>query len=295
MTTVDDLLGAFGIERVAFDAGTTSLRQRLGPALADHRGRIELPAYAVAVESTASGAFWHSFGAAVGTVQSWLALTTAAPVDSNRRLTATGTLIHRDDRHGAVAVQITDDRDRVVGAGVGRCVRVGRSSDALTTIDHAVTREPDTVGVPADLPAPIDPALGGKQILAAIGDGDISAGPLCELLCATVTLADGSPQLTVAPQPWMANPLGAMQGGVVTAVVAQACSLAGQLYTDAGQQYSLVDFSVNFYRSPSVDAGDLTVSTALDKLGRRIGTVSATLTGSDGARLARAVADIRYD
>lgn len=124
--------------------------------------------------------------------------------------------------------------------------------------------------------APVDPTLDGKQILAAISEDEISAGPICELMCATVTLGDGSPQLTVAPQPWMANPLGAMQGGVVTAIVAQACSLAGQLYTDPGQQYSLVDFSVNW-------------------LGRRIGTVSATMTGPDGIQLARAVADIRYD
>jgi hypothetical protein len=43
-----------------------------------------------------------------------------------------------------------------------------------------------------------------------------------------------------------------------------------------------------------VDIGEITVTTMLDKLGRRIGTVSATMTGSDDAPLARAVADIQY-
>lgn len=293
--TIDDLLSGFGIEGVDFDAGATSLRQFISPTLADHRGRIEFPAYAVTVESATSGAFWHSFGAPVGSVQSWLALTTAAAVDANQRLTATAKLIYRDNLHGSVSVHVADEGDRVVCAGVGRCVRVGRTSDALTTIDHAVTRELDTVPDPAALPPPIDPALDGKQILAAISDGAISAGPLCDLLCVTVTLDDGSPQLTVAPQPWMANPLGAMQGGVVTTIVAQACSLAGQLYTDPGQQYSLVDFSINFFRSPPVEAEDLTVITTLDKLGRRIGTVSAIMSGPDDVQLARAVADIQYD
>ena len=43
-----------------------------------------------------------------------------------------------------------------------------------------------------------------------------------------------------------------------------------------------------------MDIGEITVTTMLDKLGRRIGTVSATMTGSDDAPLARAVADIQY-
>ncbi|HZE16082.1 MAG TPA: PaaI family thioesterase [Mycobacterium sp.] len=99
---------------------------------------------------------------------------------------------------------------------------------------------------------------------------------------------------TITDRPWMANPLGAMQGGVVAAIISQACSFAGQLSAGPGQQYALVDLTASFWRSPPVDIGEITVTTMLDKLGRRIGTASATMTGPDDVPLAHAVADIQY-
>jgi acyl-coenzyme A thioesterase PaaI-like protein len=298
MTTVENLLSAFGIRSFGYRDGVMSSEQILGHAIIDHRGRIEMPAYAVMVESVTSGAFWYSFNAPVGTVQSWLSLTAAAPADVNQRLLATSLLVYRDDMYGTLTVRITDDSQHVVCAGVGRCVRVGRTSDALATIKAATAPQADELMSPArestSLPPPIDPELDGKQILAAISGGRIAAGPLCELLCATVRLTDTGVRLAVSPRPWMANPLGAMQGGVVAAIISQACSFAGQLYAGPGQQYALVDLTASFWRSPPVDIGQITVTTMLDKLGRRIGTVSAAMTGPDDVPLARAVADIQY-
>jgi len=274
-----------------------SMTQRLTRAVADHRGRVEMPAYAVMVEAVTNGIFWHSFREPVGTVQSWLSLTAGAPVEVNQRLLATSELLHRDDAHGATTVHIANDGHEVVCAGVARCVLVGRTSAALAAIKEAGPTEagdlvPETAEV-AITPPPIDPGLDGKQILSAISDGGMSAGPICQLLSATVTSSDDRIRLTVSPQPWMANPLGAMQGGVIAAIVGQACSLAGQLHTGPGQQYSLADLTVYYFRSPPVD-GALTVVTAPDRIGKRLGTVSATMTGSDGIVFARATASIRY-
>ncbi|GFG73830.1 PaaI family thioesterase [Mycobacterium botniense] len=294
MAAIDDLLSTFMISRASFDGGVMSLRQFVGPTLADHRGRIEMPAYAVMVESATSGAFWYSLGEPVGSVQSWLSLASAAPVVANQQLSAKSLLVRRDDRYGTLTVQISDERDDVVCVGVGRCVRVGRTSDALSAIDGAPSETGSAFASPTGvLPPPIDPELDGSQILAEIGKGRISPGPLCELLCATVKSDNDTTQLVVSPQQWMANPLGTMQGGVVTAIVSQACVLAGQRYTIPGQQYSLAGFNINFFRSPPVD-GELTVTTTLDKLGQRIGTLSAIMTGSNGVTFARAVADIEY-
>ena len=178
MTMVANLLSAFGIRSFGYRDGGMSSEQILEHAITDHRGRIEMSAYAVMVESVTSGAFWYSFNAPVGTVQSWLSLTAAAPA--------------------------------------------------------------------------------------------------------------------VSPRPWMANPLGAMQGGVVAAIISQACSFAGHLYAGPGQKYALGDLTASFWRSPPVDIGEIAVTTMLDKLGRRIGTVSATMTGPDDVPLARAVADIQH-
>lgn len=298
MTTMGNLLSAFAISRTRYDDGIMSAEQVVGDALTDHRGRIEIPAYAVLVESVTSGGFWYALDRPVGSVQSWLSLTAAAPAGVGQHLFATSQLVYRDDAYGALTVQLTNDGHDVVCAGLGRCVQVSRTSQALAVIKRATSPAADepVLSPPPPRPAksPIDPELDGRQILTEISVGRIAAGPLCELLGATAGLTDGGVRLTVSPQPWMANPLGAMQGGVVAAIIGQACSLAGQLQTGPRRQYALVDLTASFWRSPPIDAGDITVTTALDKLGRRIGTVSAVMAGSDGMPLARAVADVQY-
>ena len=100
--------------------------------------------------------------------------------------------------------------------------------------------------------------------------------------------------MTVSPQPWMANPLGAIQGGVMAAILGQACSFAGQLHTGPGQSYSLADLSIYFFRSPPFDQ-TVSVVTTPDRIGRRLGTVSATMTSVDGVLFARATANVRYE
>jgi uncharacterized protein (TIGR00369 family) len=297
VTTIENLLSVFAISRPRYDGGVMSAEQVLGHTVADHRGQIEIPAYAVMVESVTSGGFWYSLDAPVGSVQSWLSLTAATPAGIGQRLAATSRLIHRDNGYGALTVQIINDDRDVVCAGVGRCVQVSRGSDALAAIKDAPPPPPgERAPSPLQLqcaPSPVDPGLDGRQVLAGISEGRIAAGSLCDLLHATVSLADGQVRLIVAPQPWMANPLGAMQGGVVAAILGQACSFAGQLHTEPGQRYTLLDLTANFWRSPPVDAGDITVTTGLHKLGRRIGTVSALMVAND-VPLAHAVADIQY-
>ena len=67
--------------QTAFLVGSTrvgdtgiGLEQHLTAALVDHRGVVEMPAYAVMAESVTSGAYWYTFDEPVATVQSWLAL-----------------------------------------------------------------------------------------------------------------------------------------------------------------------------------------------------------------------------
>ncbi|EHB58340.1 thioesterase superfamily protein [Mycolicibacterium rhodesiae JS60] len=119
-------------------------------------------------------------------------------------------------------------------------------------------------------------------------------GPLCELLATTVDLLD-EPVLTVEPQQWMANPLGAIQGGVIASLIGQACSLAGQAHTGPGDRYTLADLSVYYFRSPPVDGRPLTLATSTERMGRRMGTVAATMTDAAGTDYVRAVANIAYE
>lgn len=205
-----------------------------------------MPAFAMMAESITSGTFWHSFDEPVGTVQSWLSLTAGAPVPLDHRLFATTELLHSDGQHGAVALRITNEGNDVVCGGLARCVLVGRTGDSLAEIKATMPMKTDnlvsTVVPLSILPPPIDASLDGRQILTAISEGAMSAGPLCKLLSAAVTSSDTQTRMTVSPQPWMANPLGAIQGGVIAAITGQACSFAGQLHTDPGQSYSWPTF-----------------------------------------------------
>lgn len=296
MANPKNLMAAFGVAATV-DSAAMSATQHLTRDLADHRGRAEMPAYAMVAESMSSGTFWHSFEEPVGTVQSWLSLTAGAPVKIDDRLYTTSELLHNDGAHGIVALRITNDDDDVVCAGLARCVLVGRTGASLAKIkktlpaaSHGYVRHVEPT---ATMPAPIDEALDGAGTLAAIADGTLSPGPLCELLSATVLSSDTEVRMVIAPQPWMINPLGAIQGGVMSAMLGQACSFAGQMPTAPGQAYSMADLSVYFFRSPPGD-DTVTVVSSPDRVGRRLGTVSASMRGADGDEFARATANIRF-
>jgi uncharacterized protein (TIGR00369 family) len=275
-----------------------SLVQQVHQTLVDHRGLLEMPAYAVMAESVTSGAYWYTFAEPVATVQSWLALTAGARPKVGDRLQAVSVMAHHDDAHGTATMTITNGTHEVVCSGVARAVRVGRSTEALRALDK------DAIGAPVEtLPAPpdvdtrvsaIDPEWDGRRILTAISRGDIARGPLSELLAMTVEI-DDEPVMTVDPQPWMANPLGAIQGGVIASLIGQACSLAGQAHTGPGDRYTLADLSVFYFRSPPVDGRSLTLATTTERVGRRMGTVAATMTDAAGTRYVRAVANIAYE
>ncbi len=285
-----------GFTRVS-EAGI-SLDQQVHQTLVDHRGLIEMPAYAVMAESVTSGAYWYTFAEPVAIVQSWLARTAGARPKVGDRLHGVSAMAHRDDAHGTATMTVTTGTHEVVCSGVARAVRVGRSTEALRALDKdAIATPVETLPASPDVDttvSAIDPDWDGGRILAAISSGDIARGPLCELLAMTVEIED-EPVMTVEPQPWMANPLGAMQGGVIASLIGQACSLAGQAHTGPGDRYTLADLSVYYFRSPPVDGRTLELATTTERVGRRMGTVAATMADADGTSYVRAVANIAYE
>ncbi|TDO18712.1 acyl-coenzyme A thioesterase PaaI-like protein [Mycobacterium sp. BK086] len=285
-----------GFTRVS-EAGI-SLAQDVTQTLVDHRGLLEMPAYAVMAESVTSGAYWYTFAEPVATVQSWLAMTAGARPKVGDRLQAVSAMAHHDDAHGTATMTITNGSHEVVCSGVARAVRVGRSTEALRALDKDAIGQPvETLPTPPDVDttvSAIDPDWDGRRILTVISRGQIARGPLCELLAMTVDLQD-EPVMTVEPQQWMANPLGAIQGGVIASLIGQACSLAGQAHTGPGDRYTLADLSVFYFRSPPVDGRSLTLATTTERVGRRMGTVSATMSDAGGTDYVRAVANVAYE
>lgn len=298
MSTANGPQVAFGVSSVRVGEAEIALEQAITARLVDHRGVVEMPAYAVMAESVTSGAYWYTFAEPVATVQSWLALTAGTPARVGDRLRATASMAHGDAAHGTATMTMTNGSHDVVCSGVARAVRVGRMTDALRTLDRAtIGAAPETLPAPPDVDttvSAIDAGWDGRQILTAIARGDIARGPLCEMLAITVTSAE-EPVLTVEPQPWMANPLGAIQGGVIASLIGAACSLAGQAHTAPGDSYTLADLSVHYFRSPPVDGRPLTLATTTERVGRRMATVTAGMTDRSGTDYVRAVANIAYD
>ena len=297
MSTANGPQAAFSVGAVRVNEAGISLEQDMTARLVDHRGVLEMPAYAVMAESVTSGAYWYTFTEPVATVQSWLALTAGAPARVGDLLRATSVMAHRGDLYGTATMTMTNGAHDVVCSGVARAVRVGRTSDALQALDRDTIATSTPIAAPSDVDttvSAIDPGWDGRQILAAISRGDIARGPLCELLAMTVS-SDAEPVMTVDPPPWMANPLGAIQGGVIASLIGQACSLAGQAHTGPGDSYTLADLSVHYFRSPPADGRSLTLATTTERVGRRMVTVSATMTDRGGTDYVRAVANIAYE
>ncbi|GAA2065314.1 PaaI family thioesterase [Williamsia deligens] len=295
-TIGDDPLTVFGVGGEPPTAPATRMRQRLGGLLVDHRGSVDIAAWAVLVDSAAGAPFVAQTPPDRGVVQASLAFaTTGVEVATEGVLTAVATLRHDSGAFGLTTVDVTAGDD-LVATVLARSARTGRVfDDALIErltgagASGGARGWPVPSSLPADAPAPpaIDPVLTGEQVVAAIVDGRIGGGPLADVLGVSPT-ADGA---RFRPAPWMANALGSMHGGVVAAAIAQACSWAGQSRTGAGQGYRLADFAVDFFRSPPVDVDELTIDTRVVRAGRRVVSLVAELRDGDTV-LAQATAAV---
>ena len=63
MSTVNGPQAAFGVGSTHVNEAGIALEQQVTRAHADHRGVVEMPAYAVMAESVTSGAYWYSLPA----------------------------------------------------------------------------------------------------------------------------------------------------------------------------------------------------------------------------------------
>ncbi|WP_299571728.1 hotdog domain-containing protein [uncultured Williamsia sp.] len=286
LTIGDDPLTVFGVGGEPPTAPATRMRQRLGGLLVDHRGRIDIAAWAVLVDSAAGAPFVAQTPADQGVVQASLVFaTTGLGLAPEGVLDAVATLRHDGGSFGLTSIDVAAGDD-LVATVLARSARTGRVFDDVLRerlSGAAAADGPRGWPVPARLaadatpPPAIDPVLTGEQIVAAIVDGRMAAGPVADVLGLTPT-AGGA---LFRPAPWMANALGSMHGGVVAAVVAQACSWAGQSRTGAGQDYRLADLSVDFFRSPPVDVDEMTIATRFVRVGRRVVSIAADLRAPD--------------
>ncbi|ALG85755.1 PaaI family thioesterase [Gordonia phthalatica] len=288
-----DPFTAFAIGREPGDP-TPAMTQLLGTDLTDHRGLIELPALTVLFDDLGGLPFFHA-DPETSSMQARLSMSMLHRPAADDVLRATARLAMSDAGYGSTTVEITRGDGAVLCVGTARNVRVGRPIvDATAADDFSL---PDPVA-PNTRPvvAPPDPELSGAEVVARLIDGTLPLGPIADLLGASVasTADDGTVSVEFTSEPWMANLMGTMHGGVIGAMLAQACSFGAQRNVRAHGAYQLIDFTCEFHRSPVVDGRRVRVEVTPVKLGRRLSIFDARM--YDGEQLlGRATADARYD
>ncbi|OBC12544.1 hypothetical protein A5788_08050 [Gordonia sp. 852002-50816_SCH5313054-c] len=291
---VRDPVAAFGVGAMRIDDGVVVAEQQLGPRFADHRGLIDLPAYAVLFDHIGGIPYHRATDSPC--MQARLALSTVGRAGLTDHLTGTAQLLMHDAKVGVTEIRVGDGTEDFC-VGTARNVAVGRA--VPDDFDNAELAHdiPDAASLDAVLAQPIPDDLDGETIVAQIARGERDRGPLAELLNATID-ADGAPsntlRLVVDTEAWMGNMFGTMHGGVIGTIVGAACSLTGQQKAHAGQEYRVGDLSVAYFRSPPVDGSRVIVDVEPLKVGRRIATFSTRMTGADGTLLAEGAADIHF-
>ncbi|GAB2654210.1 hypothetical protein GCM10027169_18230 [Gordonia jinhuaensis] len=301
MGDVTDPMAAFGVGNTVFATPQAHIEQRLDAArLGDHHGRVGLAALGVLVDEVCGIPF--AVAPPTGpTVQARLGISVVGELVTGDLLTATSTLLNSDDfgiEAGLEVVEVTSAGGGVVALGSARSVRVGRHAQA--TPESGYGAKPVPAAGQSPTPDPIDPGLSGRQIVAGLASGAIDRGPLADLLSADITPEDGELaavaglHIAITTSAWMGNYMGTMHGGVIATILGHALSIGAQTGTAPGQLHRLVDMTANFFRSPPVDGEVLDVIVEPDRVGRRIGTYTASMTGPDGKLLARATGDAHF-
>ncbi|UPW08221.1 PaaI family thioesterase [Gordonia terrae] len=302
MSEPHDPLSAFHLGDISVSESGVRASQQLCPRFADHRGLIELPALAVLFDHC-GGMPFHGVhdDPAAATLQARLSMSTHGRAGIGDLLAARAEVVMHDDGWGSTSVEIRTGAGDLCCVGTARNVRVGRAPTGATPAAELGLPTPQCAD--ADdiaLPEPISAALSGRAVVDEIASKMREPGPLTDMLNGRVEVIDGPSgresgiRFRSATEPWMGNMFGTMHGGVIATIAGQAASFAGHLHAGAGQEYSIGDMAIGFYRSPAVDGSEVVVEVAPIKLGRRISSFEATMTSYEDVLLSRATVDVHY-
>ncbi|MHD0281333.1 PaaI family thioesterase [Rhodococcus aetherivorans] len=291
-----DRLNAFmGIDTVAGEPRTVAFRQPLGNRFLDHRGRTTVGSVGVLTDVVLGAAphlVWRGQGRDTRSVLTQLSASTANPISAQGNLHGTGRAVHVDEDTALSTAQIRDDAGDLVIQLTGRSMVVNRPAvfDADSFADASglsrLTPEPWTD--PAELTD-----RPGLDVVSGIAAGTVARGPLAGLLGLRLqTVEKGHVTAVVPPVEWMANPMGAVQGGVLVSVADAVAELAAQTLTAAGRQYRLLNLTLDYLRSPEAPGPDMLVEAKVTRAGRRLASIDTHLTAPDGAVLVRAHASV---
>ncbi len=302
MSEPHDPLSAFHVGDISVSESGVRASQQLCTRFVDHRGLIEVPALAVLFDHCGGIPFLLAHGDPdAATLQARLAMSTHGRAEIGDLLAARTEVVMHDDAWGSTSVEIRTGAGDLCCVGTARNVRVGRAPTGATPSAELGLPTPRCADADQSvLPEPIPATLSGREVVDEIASKMREPGPLTDMLNGRVEVIDGTSdresgiRFRSATEPWMGNMFGTMHGGVIATIAGQAASFAGHFHAGAGQEYSIGDMTIGFYRSPAVDGSEVVVEVTPIKLGRRISSFEATMTSYDDVLLSRATVDIHY-
>jgi len=132
--------------------------------------------------------------------------------------------------------------------------------------------------------------MSGLEYLQAMGDGNIPLPPILHTLDFKVDSAEkGQAIFSFEPQEFHYNPIGAVHGGVITAILDSAMGCTLHSILPAGTGYTTLELKVNFLKTITIKTGVLRAIGKIINSGSRTALVEAQLLDSNNKLYAHAV------
>ncbi len=136
-------------------------------------------------------------------------------------------------------------------------------------------------------------SMSGLQYLQALVAGTVAGPPMAALLGMRLTAAEaGHVTFTCEPDESTYNPLGAVHGGLVCALLDSAAGCALHSVLDEGKSYTSVEIKVNYLKAIHAHGGVLTATGHVIKAGARLGFTEARATDVSGSVVATATSTL---
>eukprot|EP01133_Synstelium_polycarpum_P024551 gene24551-29447_t len=287
---LDPLNTLMGVRAVSVEPGDLAFAQAVGERFHDHRGKTVLGSIGVMIDGAMGGAVYSGLTSGHQSVLAQVTVSAGADIPDVADVGATGTLVHLDDGVGLASGQLRDENGTLLAVMAGRAMVVSRPP--VVGIDDYVEGEPLPVPTPektSDLSG-----LSGSDVVEGIRDGKLERGPLAGLLdLAVVDVTPGSVVGEFAPVAWMANPLGAVQGGVLISAVDAITGLSAQTLTSVDQDYRVLDHKIDFLRSPDIGGPVMRAEASVIRAGRRLALIETRIVDAGGQVYVRATSSIQ--
>lgn len=290
VTKLDPLNTLMDITAVSVAPGDLTFAQKIGNRFHDHRGRTVLGSLGVMIDGAIGGAVYSGLTTGHQSVLAQVTISAAADIPATGTVSAKGQLMHLDDGVGLASGQLRSDTDALLAVIAGRAMIVSRPP--VVGISDYVEGPLLTVPVPeqvSDLGG-----LSGSDVVEGIRAGTIKRGPLAGLLdLSLVDVTPGSVVGELAPVEWMANPLGAVQGGVLISATDAITGFAAQTLTRDDQDYRILDHKIDFLRSPAIGGPVMRAEADVIRSGRRLALVESRIVDNTGQVYIRATSSIQ--